>query len=48
MFMVLSSRLRVEKGRCIQIRDIFEDRIGKKFEGKEEIVVDVQVLVWVS
>jgi hypothetical protein len=40
MSMASSSRLRVEKGRCTQIRDIFEDRIGKKFEGKEETVAD--------
>lgn len=35
MSMASSSRLGVEKGRCTQVRDIFKDRMGKKFEEKE-------------
>lgn len=40
MSVALSGRLGVEKGRCTQTRDIFEDRMGKKFEGEEGTVAD--------
>lgn len=33
-----SSRLGVEKGSCTEVRDIFKDRMGKKFEEKEGTV----------
>ena len=35
MSVALRSRLGVETERCTQIRDIFEDGIGKRFEGKK-------------
>lgn len=38
MSMASSSKLRVEKGKCTQVRDVFKDRMGKKFEEKEGTV----------